>query len=46
VLAGVQVPPAELRDFLTHLDQLGYAYWPETDNPAYRLFLDTGRSRE
>ncbi len=28
------------RVFATRLDQLGYPYWDETDNPAYRLFLD------
>jgi len=39
VLAGVQVPPAERDEFLQHLDNLGYRYWPENDNPAYRLFL-------
>lgn len=39
VLAGVQVAPHEEEDFKRHLDTLGYSYWPETDNPAYRLFL-------
>jgi threonine dehydratase len=42
VLAGVQVPPAERDEFLGHLDRLGYSYWPESDNPAYRLFLSAG----
>ena len=23
------------------LDELGYRYWDETDNPAYALFLGT-----
>jgi len=41
VLAGVQVPAAEREEFLSHLDTLGYHYCPETDNPAYRLFLGT-----
>ncbi len=39
VLVGMQVPhhdKAALSDFL---DNLGYAYWDESDNPAYRLFL-------
>jgi threonine dehydratase len=40
VLAGVQVPPRELDEFKGHLDQLGYPYWEETNNPAYRLFLE------
>jgi threonine dehydratase len=43
VLAGVQVPAAERAEFILHLDRLGYDYWPETDNPAYRLFLGTER---
>lgn len=39
VLAGVQVPPSDRVRFTTHLDNLGYSYSQETDNPAYRLFL-------
>lgn len=39
VLAGIQVPDAELDEFKQHLNVLGYANWDETDNPAYRLFL-------
>jgi len=39
VLAGIQVPDAERAEFIGHLDTLGYSYWPESDNPAYRLFL-------
>jgi threonine dehydratase len=39
VLAGVQVPAGERQEFKTHLDSLGYLYWSEVDNPAYRLFL-------
>jgi threonine dehydratase len=39
VLAGVQVPPAEFAEFKEHLDTLGYAYFDETENAAYRLFL-------
>ncbi|WP_293004887.1 threonine ammonia-lyase, biosynthetic [Nitrosomonas sp.] len=39
VLIGIQVPPAEKSDFNAFLDQLGYRYWDETKNPAYRLFL-------
>ena len=27
-------------DFQEHLHNLGYKYFEETDNPAYRLFLD------
>jgi len=39
VLAGVQVPDSEHAEFIRHLDTLGYSYWPESDNAAYRLFL-------
>ncbi|HEX7081118.1 MAG TPA: threonine ammonia-lyase, biosynthetic [Gammaproteobacteria bacterium] len=39
VLAGVQVPQAERREFDAHLDTLGYTHAEETGNPAYRLFL-------
>jgi threonine dehydratase len=42
VLAGVQAPPASRALFLSFLDELGYPYWDETENPAYRLFLDSG----
>lgn len=39
VLVGIQVPPNELNDFQTLLNQLEYPYWDETNNPAYHLFL-------
>ncbi len=39
VLAGIQVPPGQQRAFQKFLDSLGYRYWNETRNPAYRLFL-------
>jgi threonine dehydratase len=39
VLVGMQVPPGEMREFREFLKTLGYAYWNETDNPAYKLFL-------
>lgn len=39
VLAGVQVPADERPEFESHLDTLGYTFWAEADNPAYRLFL-------
>jgi threonine dehydratase len=39
VLAGIQVPRANRSAFLQSLDRLGYPYWEETGNPAYRLFL-------
>jgi threonine dehydratase len=39
VLAGVQVPGTQYAEFEKHLQTLGYRYWPETGNPAFRLFL-------
>ncbi len=39
VLVGMQVPNEEQKKFQAFLDNLGYAYWNETDNPAYKLFL-------
>lgn len=39
VLVGMQVPPNEQTEFLAFLQHLGYPYWEETENPAYKLFL-------
>lgn len=39
ILVGIQVPPADKKIFKAFLDGLGYPYWNETDNPAYKLFL-------
>jgi threonine dehydratase len=39
VLVGIQVPPLEQAAFKAFLDDLGYAYWDESANPAYKLFL-------
>lgn len=39
VLAGIQVPAAEQVKFQNFLDELGYLYEDESNNPAYRLFL-------
>ncbi len=39
VLVGLQVDEAGRKALLSHLDALGYSYWEETGNPAYRLFL-------
>ncbi|OQA34256.1 MAG: L-threonine dehydratase biosynthetic IlvA [Betaproteobacteria bacterium ADurb.Bin341] len=39
VLVGMQVPDAELPQFQAFLQKLGYRYWDETQNPAYKLFL-------
>ncbi|WP_230532866.1 threonine ammonia-lyase, biosynthetic [Microvirga roseola] len=42
VLAGIQVPVPERPQLKRSLDDLGYPYWDETDNPAYRGFLGNG----
>ena len=39
VLVGMEVPPMEQAEFAEFLNKLGYPYWDETKNPAYRLFL-------
>jgi threonine dehydratase len=39
VLAGMQVPQHDRLRFREALDKLGYQYWEEVENPAYRLFL-------
>jgi threonine dehydratase len=40
VLAGIQVPAADRAQLKRSLDDLGYPYWDESDNPAYRSFLN------
>jgi threonine dehydratase len=39
VLVGMQVPPSEHAQVKEFLSDIGYNYWDETDNTAYRLFL-------
>ncbi len=39
VLIAIQIPKDEMKAFNTFLAQLGYAYWDESKNPAYKLFL-------
>ena len=39
VLAGLEVPDAELADFQAFLETLGYAFTFETENPTYTFFL-------
>lgn len=39
VLVGLQVALAERKELKTFFDNLGYQWWEETDNPAYKLFL-------
>jgi threonine dehydratase len=38
VLMGIQVPRAERKTFRRFLDDVGFAYCEESNNPAYRLF--------
>jgi threonine dehydratase len=40
IAIGVQVPPEEISQWLTFVDSLDYPYWNESQNPAYKLFLD------
>jgi threonine dehydratase len=42
VLAGIEVPGQDRERFEAYLQELGYPYWEETDNPAYRVFLGRG----
>ena len=39
IVVGVQVPPEEMEAWQAFLAALPYRHWPETENPAYRLFL-------
>ncbi len=39
VLAALQIPADERHQIPAAFDAIGYPYWDETDNPAYKLFL-------
>ena len=39
VLVGLQTPADEREQLVSYLEKLGYRYWEETNNPAYKLFL-------
>ncbi|MBE9080047.1 threonine ammonia-lyase, biosynthetic [Romeria aff. gracilis LEGE 07310] len=39
IVVGMQVPPAEMQEWQAFLETLGYRYWDENQNPAYKLFL-------
>lgn len=39
IVVGMQVPPHEMAEWQAFLDTLGYRYWDENKNPAYKLFL-------
>ncbi|MCU0537065.1 MAG: threonine ammonia-lyase, biosynthetic [Hydrococcus sp. Prado102] len=39
IVVGIQVPPQEMQEWQAFLDTLGYRYWDESQNQAYKLFL-------
>ena len=39
VLCAFQVPEGERSQFEDKLEQVGYSWWAESDNPVYRMFL-------
>ncbi len=39
IVVGTQVPPQEMAEWQAFLEGLGYRYWDESQNPAYKLFL-------
>ena len=39
IVVGMQVPPEDMEQWQAFLDTLGYRYWDENQNPAYKLFL-------
>ena len=39
ILAGIDVPASDAAELEVHLAALGYAYWEESDNPAYAMIL-------
>ncbi|ELS02674.1 threonine ammonia-lyase, biosynthetic, long form [Xenococcus sp. PCC 7305] len=39
IAIGVQVAPNEMNEWQAFLETLGYPYWDESTNPAYKLFL-------
>jgi threonine dehydratase len=41
ILVGLQVPKGDNKAFQDFLETMGYPYVEETDNPVYRLFLQS-----
>ena len=39
VLAGIEVPESDYKEFAEHLEQLDYHFTEETDNVSYQRFL-------
>ena len=46
VLVGLQLTGKKRKELRDLMDKLGYRYWEETDNPAYRLFAGSGPMTE
>jgi len=44
VLVGLQVPSPERKEVKLFLDEVGYSWWDESDNEAYRMFLGPAES--
>jgi threonine dehydratase len=42
VLMGAEIAPGQQKEFQRLLDKVGFAYWEESENPAYRLFAGPG----
>jgi len=40
VLVGLQVPHSDHKELKEFLATVGYRWWEETDNPAYKMFLE------
>ena len=39
IVLGIQVPPEEIEQWQAFIDTVGYPYWDESTNHAYKLFL-------
>jgi threonine dehydratase len=39
ILAGIDVAPEDTEELESHLAELAYPHWEESDNPAYAMFL-------
>jgi len=39
VLVGLQIPIEERKEIIAFLDELGFKWWDESENPAYQMFL-------
>ena len=45
ILVGMQVPEGKRAGLRKALNRLGYRFWEETDDPAYREYLCRGRQQ-